>query len=332
MKKINRLSKLLFIATAYVLVVSGCGSARDSSYATESSAGDFANYDYDSEMAVSESYSDDSNASTETVEVKQNNRKLITNMSMSVETKEFDKTMSFVQSRTEELGGYVENMSVNSYGDDRRYSNLTLRIPEEKLESFVTEVSEKSNITSQSKNVTDVTLSYADIESHKNALRAEEDQLLSFMTEATTIDEILQIQERLTDVRYQLESMESQLRTFDNQITFSTLNINIEEVAVFTPEARLSFLEEAKLGIIDNFGDVVYFFRSLLLLIITHIPTLIVLAIVALIVFFIVRRVDKKSRDNYLSKNKPQHPVTEDKAATTYTPPTYNNDNKKDVT
>jgi len=291
--------KVTAITCALSLGILGCGgsdgaASYDSAGNMDYAAEDY--YDSYNEEAVTESgVSEDS--STEAPEVKKSNRKLITNMSMSIETKEFDKILSFLESRTEALGGYVESMSIDSrYSDDRRYGSLTLRIPEENLDSFVNEVSEKSNITSQSKNVTDVTLTYADLESHKNALRAEEQQLLTLMQQATTIEEIMAVQEKLTDVRYQIESMESQLRTYDNQITYSTLTVSVEEVEVFTPEAKQTFMDEAKQGFVENVALIISVFRTIALLIITHIPTLILILIIAGIAILLVRAADKRHK------------------------------------
>ncbi len=294
MKKGNKhITLILAMSLSYIMLVCGCGSEGGSKSVSSDAYIENA-YESEASDTVTQSYDNEASDSADAPEVKKSNRKLITNMSMTVETKEFDSIMTFIQNRTEELGGYVESLSVDTYPDESRYSNLTLRIPEENLDSFVNEVSEKSNITSQSKDVEDVTLTYTDLESHKNALRAEEEQLMQLMQQATTIEEIMQIQEKLTDVRYQIESMESQLRTFDNQITYSTLKVNLREVVTFTPESNQSFMDEAKQGFIENFALVISFFRTLLLLIITHIPTLLVLLIIVGIVLLIVRASDKR--------------------------------------
>ena len=36
------------------------------------------------------------------------------------------------------------------------------------------------------------------------------------------MEDIITIEQRLSDVRYQLESMESQLRSYDNRVDYST--------------------------------------------------------------------------------------------------------------
>ena len=52
------------------------------------------------------------------------------------------------------------------------------------------------------------------------------------MEQATNLSDVLQIQNRLTDVIYQIESYESRLRTYDNLIDFTTIDLTIREVEV----------------------------------------------------------------------------------------------------
>ena len=49
------------------------------------------------------------------------------------------------------------------------------------------------------------------------------------------MEDIITIEQRLSDVRYQLESMESQLRSYDNRVDYSTVYLYIDEVEVYTP-------------------------------------------------------------------------------------------------
>ena len=161
-KKSLKNLKVLAGALVYLMVVTGCGSSdkatmaespsyAEESYATESAeAGGIYNEAYDDATYDGENAA---GAEAETVtenKATKSKRKLITNMSMTTETKEFDKTVNFLQNRTEELGGYVESFSTSksSYSDERT-AYLTLRVPEEKLSGFVSEVAEESNITSQ---------------------------------------------------------------------------------------------------------------------------------------------------------------------------------------
>ncbi len=319
MKKSGAYKISVGLLGAFVLFGAGCGdsgysSSKSMDVATESAAESYDEsdglYSYEDEVVNAEEGEGSAAAeqvSEEDASSNQSKRKLITNISMSVETREFDSLISFIKKRTNELGGYIENESINnnSYGvNTERYGHMIIRVPETKLDSFLTDVSDKSNILSQDRSVTDVTLQYADLESHKKALLAEQEQLLALMEKAETIEEILQIQNQLTDVRYQLESMESQLRTYDNQVTYSTVDMSVNEVIEYTPDAPPSFGERAAEGFMENLNAVKNFFVELILAIITHIPVLVLLIVIIAAVVAIIRVIDAKAKKSRMKKMK----------------------------
>ncbi len=250
--------KILCLAVA-ALVLSACGSSSKNLEMQSIAADNYTNAAMDSseqgyaineEMYEAEWEADDgtfaeagSSTSAPSAPVQDTNRKLIKTVNLTVETQEFDKLLQIVENKTAEYGGYVEqlytyNGSVYSSYRSNKNASLTLRIPKDKLDDFLSEVGQVSNITSRNESVEDVTLTYVDMESHKEVLLTEEERLLSFLEQATTIEEIITIESRLSDVRYQIESMESQLRTYDNKIDYSTVYLDINEVAVLTPPAE----------------------------------------------------------------------------------------------
>ena len=137
----------------------------------------------------------------------------------------------------------MESSYVNGnsyYTENSRYASLTLRIPKDKTNDFLGTVGEMANVTSKSENVEDVTLTYTDLKSHVEALQAEQEQLMKLMEQAKTVEDTMSIQSRLTDVRYELESYMSQLKVYDNQVDYDTVNISIQEVKNETPTGELS--------------------------------------------------------------------------------------------
>ena len=55
------------------------------------------------------------------------------------------------------------------------------------------------------------------------------------MEKAESIEDIITIEQRLSNVRYQIESMEAQLRTYDNKVDYSTVHLDVSEVKELTP-------------------------------------------------------------------------------------------------
>ena len=166
--------------------------------------------------------------------VQSNNQKLITTVYLSVETDSFDELLTNIENKTAGLGGYVERMEVSNGSRGNRYAYYVVRIPEAVLNNFTETVSEESNVTSRNCSVEDVTLSYVDMQSRKEVLLAEEENLMEMLRAAEDIETMLMVEARLSEVRSNREAMESQLRAYDNDINYSTVYIDINEVKVFT--------------------------------------------------------------------------------------------------
>lgn len=223
----------------------------------------------------------------------QSDRKLIRTVNMSVETKEFDSVMETLEQRVSDLGGYIEKMDSyngSAYSSSRssRNASLTARIPADQLNVFLGEVSEISNVTRRSENVQDVTLAYVDLASHKKTLLAEHDRLLELMERAEYIEDIITIEQRLSNVQYQIESMETQLRTYDNKVDYSTVYLDVSEVQELTPvEVHEETLwERISGGFMDNLKKIGNGALEILVWLLVHIPTLVLWAL--LITLFIV--------------------------------------------
>lgn len=301
------------------LMMAGCGSAAKDDYAENmtvgSTTGGSTAPGYGSmptedsmEYAKPEVNEEGANALSE--------RKLIKNVDMTVETKEFDALITTLQNRVSELGGYIENMETyngSAYSGHRsnRNASLTIRIPQEKLDGFLYEVEEGCNVIRRSENVKDVTLTYVDLQSHKAVLLAEQERLLELIDEANYIEEIISIEQRLSDVRYQIESMESQLRTFDNQINFSTVSMYVEEVAELTPVEEKSALGRIADGFMKNVNDVAVGVKEFAIWFVISIPYFVVWAIFIVIIVVIFKLIIRKLNKSVESSRKTETDKTE---------------------
>ena len=243
-------------------------------------------------------------------------RKLIRTVHLDVETMDFDELLSYVKNKTAELGGYVESMDIyngSSYYSytysgtgyrDNRNGSLTLRIPKDNLDSFLTVVEDNSNITNRSEQELDVTLDYVDLDSHKAVLVAEQERLLVLMEQAQTMEDIIVLESRLSEIRYQIESMESQLRTYDNQIEYSTVYLSITEVVELTPvePVELTTWERISQGFMESIENIGIGFKEFFIGFIIAIPYLLLTAIFVLIILGIVLLCVKKGQVSHKKK------------------------------
>lgn len=292
MKKGSIKALLLGVTIGATIGLCACGNSgyTGSNYAEESVAESA--YDAKGYNAYETMDADAAEAPSESAQVpEKSDRKLITTVNLSTETEDLDKTMAQVENKTKELGGYIENSSIyngstySSYKESRSAS-YTIRIPADKLDLFIESVEEGTNITNKSVSVDDVTLQYVDIESKKKALKTEEQRLLEILEKAETVEDIIKVEERLSDVRYELESIESQLRTYDNKVDHSTVYMDVSEVEQYTPAEKKGVIERIAEGFVYNFKEVINALVEIFIWIVIHIPQIIILLLLCLAAIF----------------------------------------------
>ena len=195
---------------------------------------------------------------TENMATVETGRKLIRTASMDVETEQFEKLMTALKTQIRQIGGYIENENVSGNQLDwqgnpmMRWADLTVRVPKDRLDEFLNGVESAGNVVRRSESTKDVTLQYSDIESRKKTLKIEQDRLWALLEKADSMDSIIALEERLSDIRYELESYESQLRLYDNQIEYSQVMLNINEVKRYTEAVPESAGEQILKGLSDN--------------------------------------------------------------------------------
>lgn len=254
-----------------------------------------------SEMEAAEAEYDDvneepmQNAELSEEAAQTSDRKLIRTVDLYTETEQYDDLLVNLETQIAALGGYVEyryqyNGNPNDYyGSTRRSSNLTVRIPADRLDEFISRVGEASNIINKEERVEDVTLQYVDLESHRNALKIEQERLLALMEQAETVEDLIAIESRLSQVRYELESMESQLRTLMNQVSYSTVNLSIQEVQRLTPAEEVTIWGRIRQGLANTFYRMGNGFQDGFVGFVINLPYIILWLIIIAILFFVSR-------------------------------------------
>lgn len=298
--------KLLALTLAVLLVTvlfAGCGA--QSTEAVKDSMDFFADNGSASGGATApemESAESLSGSTQKTDAVTPQNQKLIRKIWLEAETEDMDTLLSGVEKRISELGGYVENREVRNgskySGYTHRYASLTIRIPADKLDSFVTDVSEQANIVSNRESADDITLSYVATESRMKTLETEQTRLLELLSAAKDMKEILQIEERLMDVRTELEEVTSQLRVMDNQVNYGTVYLDLDEVREYTeveeePDGFFARIGKGFMKSLKNMGD---FCKEFVIFMIVVIPYLIPFAVIAVVIVLIVKLSIRRAR------------------------------------
>lgn len=286
----------ILLALLMVFSLCACGSSSRATESVNSMAYEAAE-DEAAEVFIEESGfgmdsgavvtdSDDSTAdSTDSVDV--NPEKIIYSADATVETTDFETTVTAVNELVAAHGGFVESSSVNgaNYGSIARgYSYLrsasfTIRIPSADFSTVMNGLSALGNVPYTSTYSENITSRYYDAEARLNAYKTQEESLLKMMELATNIEDVLAIEDKLSDIRYNIESIQTTLNSWDRRVNYSTINLSVDEVREYTPEPveEVSYGRELWQSLCDGLESVYEFFKDFLLWFVGALPTLIVL-------------------------------------------------------
>lgn len=312
-----KLRNTLTIALVLLMLLSlltGCGAATQDSVSMEYAA------EAPAAMESNGSLMDSGSGNSGGASLPEN-RKWIITVDMTAETEDLDALMDSLDDTIAALEGYVEDQNIyngSTYSDHRyRSANLTVRIPADRVHAFTENVAGIANVVRKNMSQNDVTLSYVDTESRIKALKVEEERLLTLMEQAETMADLLEIEARLTEVRYELENYTSRLRTFDNQIDYATIYLNIEEVKVYTTVVEEQTVwERISEGFIGNLHSLGNNILEFVIFLLVSLPYLAVYGVIALVIVLIVKRSKKKKAAKKGPKTSPftQTPFTQNPA------------------
>ena len=283
MKKRFRVSTALLA----VVLLAGCGSisSKDGGYYTTESASADAAYDSAAGAANSSIVPGELPDSTD-----ETAQKIIYNADINMESTDFDAARDTLLAAVDDCGAWMEYSSLSGDAKDHdRYAYYTVRVPVENYRTFLTAVGEAGSVLDLSETAENITSSYIDVQARLSALEAQRDRLNELADQAETTADLLEIESQLSDVQYQLENYTRQLRNMDQQVSYSTVDIYLEEVATLTPTG-VTFTER----IADAFGGgwdaFVGFVQGLVIALVYLWPVV----LIAVVVVFILRKVWKK--------------------------------------
>jgi len=241
--------------------------------------------------------------------------KIIYSVYADIETITFEDTIAGVNSLIISYGAFIENSNISGrnhasqfFGwNDLRSANFTIRVPKEHLNAITGHLEGLGNVLQLSSNATNITAQFIDTESHLNSLTVQEERLLSMLAQADDVADLILLEERLSNIRYQIESITSTLKNWQNQVDYSTLTLNIREVEQYTERVEIhrSYWQQIGDGFMSSMRGVGRFFMGLFKWLIVSAPVLIILAALAVVTILIVRKKLKEMAAKRASMPKP---------------------------
>ncbi|PKM95454.1 MAG: hypothetical protein CVU84_05140 [Firmicutes bacterium HGW-Firmicutes-1] len=262
--------------------------------------------------AVEEEIYYDEDKKTSDLENSQSVRKEIQNKFFVMETLEFDKTTKSVESLVSKYLGYVEGAEItgkeiyNTYSYNTRHAYYSLRIPSEKLNNFSEELKGLGNVVQERVNKEDVTAQYTDVTARIKSLKIQEERLLELVKKGTELKDILEIETQLSDVRYQIETYTATIVNIDNQVNYSTVQLELKEVIEVSTyeEPAVTVGQKISKGFLDSINDIKDFFVNLFIFIVVAIPYLVIFAVITIAMIIFFKKMSKKRKVKSANKDK----------------------------
>lgn len=304
MKKIS--ARLLTLLLIISLV--GCGSGVKSDASSSNSSIGYA--EATDQMAPSE-YEGLYSSSTAFSQVdsavySDPNAKIIRSSNMTIQTLDFDSSVSALAGLTEQYGGYYETAQIEngSYSNvyTQRYAYYVVRIPSESYVAFRNSVGEVGYVYSAEESSVNVGEEYYDTEARLETLTTKRERLLALLDKAERMEDIIDLENALADVQYEIDMHTSTLRKYDSLIGYSTFTISLEEVRRIddTPTVQQSFGSRLLTSLKAGWAGFTEGLESFALWLARNIITLVILAVIVVVavkVFFVVRRKRRGPRD-----------------------------------
>lgn len=222
--------------------------------------------------------------------------KLIRRAYLQIQTETFDQAVEALEKMVQECGGYFQNASVEG-GSLRnqsasRWGNYTIRLPQEQFDIFLGRTGELGYVTSQSESSENVSQQYYDTEARLKTQRTKQERLLSLLEKADSMETIVALEDALSEVEYEIESLSTSLNEYDSLISYSTIELTLDEVKTITttPGERDSLGAQMAAGVQSSFRGLINGGRELLVWLSYNLVLVLVVAAVVVVAVVVLRK------------------------------------------
>lgn len=137
--------------------------------------------------------------------------------------------------------GYIsgENEQNSTYSIS---NSMTIRVANKDFDVMVTNIAGvASHVNSKNIYMEDVTAQFVDITARLKTKKEVEKRYLDLLNKAAKVTDILEVEEHLRYIREEIEAKEGQLKLLNDQVAYSTINLNFSQSFEYTPQDEPGF-------------------------------------------------------------------------------------------
>ena len=220
----------------------------------------------------------------------------------TLRTDAFDDGLARVQALLAQAGGWQEQR--NTYGEPftveagtGRTASLTLRVPTDRLDAFLTDLRAVGQVTRSGEQAQDISEQYYDTQGRLAIALAHRARLQELMAVSGTIADLVTLEQALSDVQYEIDSLSGTLQGWDSRIAYAVVTVTLTEDAPagLLPVASQSLGARLTRGFYASVNATVAFLGDMLVFVVWCLPWLGPLAALGVLVWAL-RRARRKRR------------------------------------
>lgn len=216
------------------------------------------------------------------------NRKEVITGSVDVTADDPIGAAATVTEQVRAMDGRIDSRTEQPGTDDRTpRAVLSVRVPADKTDAFITGLGGIGTVTEVSTNRDDVTMQWEDLDARIRALQASVDRLRALIAGATNTADLIAAEEALSSRQGELDSLTAQKRSLDDQVALSTLTITLTADDKQAPGDPDNFWD----GIVAGWNSLVDWLRDAVVFAGKAVPWLGFLAVLGGVLWVIVRLV-----------------------------------------
>jgi hypothetical protein len=168
-------------------------------------------------------------------------KQIIKTAEVKIQVDKLKESKALVTKLVNSHGGYLATAN-ESRSSGEYTATFSIRVPAAKFEALLDELL-KQGIFVDHNNVSaqDVTEEFVDIQTRLKTKRALESRYLELLKQARNMEDILKLEAALQQIREEIESKEGRLKYLQNQVGYSTINLEIYEEVPYTAAPTVGF-------------------------------------------------------------------------------------------
>jgi len=222
---------------------------------------------------------------------------IVRRASLAVLTKEFDAARAALENLVKAHQGYFGELNVATPASAGRSLTATARVPAVQLDAVLVELRKLGRVEQENQSADDVTREFADLTARLANARETEKRLVEILRERTgKVSDVLQVEQQISRTRQQIEQMDAERKTMENQVRYASVDLRITEEykqSLETPAPSLG--TRINNAAVEGFRSAAELMLGLLLWLLSAGPTLVVVgALAAWPAWWLVRRVRRR--------------------------------------